>query len=68
MTASEIDSIVGPCPFSPQVETGRERQTGSVDKLIYDTVANHYDSHGLGNMHATTQSKSNDLKILEIQD
>jgi hypothetical protein len=41
-----------------------ERQTDFVDKLISASVANHYNSDGLGSFRSAVQSKRSYLKIL----
>jgi hypothetical protein len=50
-----------------EINVGRGRQTYVADKLIHASVANNYNSDGLGSSHGTTQNKSIYLKILEVQ-
>lgn len=37
-----------------------------VDKSIHASIANHYNSEGSVSLHATVQSKSSNLKILQV--
>jgi hypothetical protein len=48
-----------------QFRWGGEEGTEFSDMLIHSSIANHYDSVGLGSLHATTQSESY-LKVLKI--
>jgi hypothetical protein len=50
-----------------RAERGGERQILLMD-LIHATFANHYDSDGLGSLHAITPSKSIYMKTLEVHD
>jgi hypothetical protein len=54
--------------FQDHVLFCQKEREDFVDKLIAASTANLYDSDGLGSMCVTVQSKSSDLKILELQD
>lgn len=47
---------------------GRKRERDSFDKVIHASIARHYDSDGLGCLHAATLNKNTFMKNLGVQD
>jgi hypothetical protein len=58
------------CKNTERCNVGRKvaRVMESVNKLMYTSFANHYDSDRLGSLCAVVQNESSFLKILQVHD